>query len=377
MNMPRAWLEIDLTALETNVALLKQHSNNSELMAVVKANAYGHGLVECAKAAVRGGADWLAVAVPREALILRDNQITAPILSWLIDLDDDFEKLIDNSIDIGVSTALQLHKIVEAATNINKPARIHVKIDTGLGRNGSTFADLPELLALCKEFDTLGLLKVVGVMSHLAYADEPDNPTIAVQIDNFKLAVDLMRSMGIDPVVIHLANSAASLALPDTYMNLIRPGLGIYGLFPNVELQVKNSIPLKPVMKLKAKVAMVKEVPAGQGVSYSHQYVTKGNTKLALIPLGYADGIPRSASNTGPVMINNEVFTISGRVCMDQFVVDIGDARVSAGDTAILFGDPEQGEPSVNDWAEAAGTINYEILARMSPLLPRIFITDN
>jgi alanine racemase len=140
---------------------------------------------------------------------------------------------------------------------------------------------------------------------------------------------------------------------------------------------VKNSIPLKPVMKLKAKVAMVKEVPAGQGVSYSHQYVTKGNTKLALIPLGYADGIPRSASNTGPVMINNEVFTISGRVCMDQFVVDIGDARVSAGDTAILFGDPEQGEPSVNDWAEAAGTINYEILARMSPLLPRIFITDN
>jgi len=375
--MPRAWLEIDLTALETNVALLKQHSNNSELMAVVKANAYGHGLVECAKAAVRGGADWLAVAVPREALILRDNQITAPILSWLIDLDDDFEKLIDNSIDIGVSTALQLHKIVKAATIINKPARVHVKIDTGLGRNGSTLADLPELLALCKEFDTLGLLKVVGVMSHLAYADEPDNPTIAVQIDNFKRAVDLMRSMGIDPVVMHLANSAASLALPDTYMNLIRPGLGIYGLFPNVELQVKNPIPLKPVMKLKAKVALVKEVSAGQGVSYSHQYVTKGNTKLALIPLGYGDGIPRSTSNIGPVMINNKMFTISGRVCMDQFVLDIGDAPVSAGDTAILFGDPEDGEPSVNDWAEAAGTINYEILARMNPLLPRIFNTDN
>jgi len=377
VNMPRAWLEIDLTALETNVALLKQHSNNSELMAVVKANAYGHGLVECAKAAVRGGADWLAVAVPREALILRDNQITAPILSWLIDIDDDFAELIDNSIDIGVSSVAHLHKIVEAATIIGKPARVHVKIDTGLGRNGSTFADLPELLALCKEFDTLGLMKVVGVMSHLAYADEPDNPTIAVQIDNFKLAVDLMRSMGIDPVVIHLANSAASLALPDTYMNLIRPGLGIYGLFPNVELQVKNSIPLKPVMKLKAKVAMVKEVPAGQGVSYSHQYVTKGNTKLALIPLGYGDGIPRSASNIGPVMINNEMFTISGRVCMDQFVLDIGDAPVSAGDTAILFGDPEEGEPSVNDWAEAAGTINYEILARMNPLLPRIFNTDD
>jgi alanine racemase len=270
-----------------------------------------------------------------------------------------------------------LHKIVEAATIIGKPARVHVKIDTGLGRNGSTLADLPSLLALCTEFDTLGLLKVVGVMSHLAYADEPDNPTIAVQIDNFKLAVDLMRSMGIDPEVMHLANSAASLALPDTYLNVVRPGLGIYGLFPNVELQVKNPIPLKPVMKLKAKVAMVKEVPAGQGVSYAHQYVTNNSTKLALIPLGYADGIPRSASNTGPVMINNEVFTISGRVCMDQFVVDIGDARVSAGDTAILFGDPEQGEPSVNDWAEAAGTINYEILARMSPLLPRIFITDN
>ena len=375
--MPRAWLEIDLTALESNVALLKQHTNNSELMAVVKANAYGHGLVECAKAAVRGGADWLAVAAPREAIILREHEVTSPILSWLIDLDDDFVKLIEDSIDMGVSSDVQLHKIVEAAKIIGKPARVHVKIDTGLGRNGSTLADLPSLLSLCNEFESLELLEVVGVMSHLAYADEPDNPTIAVQIENFKHAVDLMRAHGIEPEVRHLANSAASLALPDTYLNVVRPGLGIYGIFPNLELQVKNPIPLKPVMKLKAKIALVKEVPAGHGVSYAHQYVTNSSTKLALIPLGYADGIPRSASNIGPVMINNEMFTISGRICMDQFVVDVGDAPVSAGDVAILFGDPEEGEPSVNDWAEAAGTINYEILARMNPLLPRIFNTDN
>jgi alanine racemase len=375
--MPRAWLEIDLTALEKNVALLKQHTKNSELMAVVKANAYGHGLVECAKASLRGGAQWLAVAVPREAIMLREHEITSPILSWLIDIDDDFEELIDNSIDIGVSSDLQLNKIAEAAKIIGKAARIHVKIDTGLGRNGSTLSDLTSLLSLCKKFEKLNLLKVVGVMSHLASADEPNNPSIATQLTNFTHAIDLMRAEGLEPETRHLANSAASLALPETYLNVVRPGLGIYGIFPNIELQAQSQIPLKPVMKLKAKVAMVKEVPAGQGVSYAHQYVTKSSTKLALIPLGYADGIPRAASNIGPVMIGNQVFTISGRVCMDQFVVDVGDAQVSAGDTAILFGDPELGEPSVNDWADAANTINYEILTRMSPLLPRIFVRDS
>lgn len=366
--------DIDLAQLSKNVETLKKKVNGPALMAVVKANAYGHGLVPCAKAAKRGGADWLATALLEEAIELRDAGIEGPILTWLNTIDDQFDECISKNIDLGVNSIESLASIVNAARATGKTARLHVKVDTGLGRNGVTLADLPDLIEALKSAEQDSLVKVVGVMSHFAYADEPTNETIGQQVNNFKIAVDALVNAGFDLEVKHLSNSAATLGLPHTYFNLVRPGVAIYGISPGPEVGEALDHNLKPIMKLRAPIILIKEVPAGTGVSYAHQYHTTETTRLALIPAGYADGIPRSASNKGPVLIGGKLFKIAGRVCMDQFVVDIGDLDVKVGDEAILFGDPANGEPSVNDWADAADTINYEIVTRMGPRVHRNYL---
>jgi alanine racemase len=343
-------------------------------MAIVKANAYGHGLVQSAQAAKRGGADWLATALLEEAIDLRNAGVSGPILTWLNTLDDRFEECISKDIDLGINSLESLSAICAAAGKVGKSARVQVKVDTGLGRNGVTLDDLPNLISALKQAQSAGQVKVVGVFSHFAYADEPSNPTIGEQINNFKIAVDALTDANFELEVKHLSNSAATLGLPHTYNNLVRPGLAIYGISPSPEVGEATEHDLKPVMRLRSPIILIKDVPAGTGVSYAHQYHTKNQTKLALIPAGYADGIPRAASNKGPLLIDGKRFTISGRVCMDQFVVDIGDANVKPGDQAVLFGDPANGEPSVNDWAEAAGTINYEIVTRIGPRVFRNYL---
>jgi alanine racemase len=366
--------EIDLGKLSKNVETLKKKINGPELMAVVKANAYGHGLVQSANAAKRGGADWLATALLEEAIELRDSGVSGRILTWLNTNQDRFAQCIDKDIDLGVNSLESLAGIAAAAREINKSARVHIKIDTGLGRNGVTLTDLPDLISALKKAQNSGLVNVVGAMSHFAYADEPNNSTINEQVQNFKIAVDALADANFDLEVRHLSNSAATLGLPDTYFNLVRPGVAIYGISPGPEVGEAFDHDLKPVMRLFAPIVLIKEVPAGTGVSYAHQYHTTSATKLALIPTGYADGIPRSASNKGPVLINDKRFTVSGRVCMDQFVVDIGDLDAKVGDLAILFGDPANAEPSVNEWATAAGTINYEIVTRLGPRVHRNYL---
>ena len=366
--------EIDLGKLSKNVETLKKKINGPELMAVVKANAYGHGLVQSANAAKRGGADWLATALLEEAIELRDSGVSGRILTWLNTNQDRFAQCIDKDIDLGVNSLESLAGIAAAAREINKSARVHIKIDTGLGRNGVTLTDLPDLISALKKAQNSGLVNVVGAMSHFAYADEPNNSTINEQVQNFKIAVDALADANFDLEVRHLSNSAATLGLPDTYFNLVRPGVAIYGISPGPEVGEAFDHDLKPVMRLFAPIVLIKEVPAGTGVSYAHQYHTTSATKLALIPAGYADGIPRSASNKGPVLINDKRFTVSGRVCMDQFVVDIGDLDAKVGDLAILFGDPANAEPSVNEWATAAGTINYEIVTRLGPRVHRNYL---
>jgi alanine racemase len=374
MSTPHCTAEIDLGALAANVALIKAKVNGPEVMAVVKADGYGHGLIPSARAAVAGGATWLATALLSEAIALREAGVRERVLTWLNTYDDRFMECVSRDIDLAVNSVESAKAIANAAYNVDRRARVHVKVDTGLGRNGVTFEDLDALIVeLQKQSESL---QVVGVMSHFAYADEPTNPTIAKQIQVFKDSVDKLEAAGFELEVKHLSNSAATMGLPDTYFNLVRPGVAMYGVTPGDQVGTAESLGITPVMTLKSNIALLKNVPAGTGLSYAHAYYTKEDTTVALIPAGYSDGVPRAASNKGPVLVGGEKRLVAGRVCMDQFVLDVGGLNVKLGDEVVLFGDPAKGHPSVEEWAAAADTIGYEIITRIGPRVVRDYINS-
>ena len=374
MSTPHCTAEIDLGALAANVALIKAKVNGPEVMAVVKADGYGHGLIPSARAAVAGGARWLATALLSEAIALREAGVRERVLTWLNTYDDRFTECVSRDIDLAVNSVESAKAIANAAYNVDRRARVHVKVDTGLGRNGVTFDDLDALIVeLQKQSENL---QVVGVMSHFAYADEPTNPTIAKQIQVFKDSVDKLEAAGFELEVKHLSNSAATMGLPDTYFNLVRPGVAMYGVTPGDQVGTAESLGITPVMTLKSNIALLKNVPAGTGLSYAHAYYTKDDTTVALIPAGYSDGVPRAASNKGPVLVGGEKRLVAGRVCMDQFVLDVGGLNVKLGDEVVLFGDPAKGHPSVEEWAAAADTIGYEIITRIGPRVVRDYINS-
>ncbi|MGH8962550.1 MAG: alanine racemase [Jatrophihabitantaceae bacterium] len=370
--MLRTEAVVDLAAICANVATLKA-ATAAEVMAVVKADGYGHGLVQSARAARAGGATWFGTATLDEALAVRAAGFTERVLGWLWTPGeaDTLRAAIGAGIDVSVSNGWQLDAVREAATGVGTTARVHLKIDTGLSRNGSYVADWPDLVEAVANAQAAGEVDAVGVWSHFAYADEPGHPTIAKQIIAFRDALDVAARAGVRPQVRHLANSAATLTLPEAHFDLVRPGIAVYGLSP---MPGRDEFGLTPAMTLRAAIASVKRVRAGEGVSYGHAYTTSRETTLALVPLGYADGVPRNATNVGPVSINGSRFTISGRVCMDQFVVDVGDLPVAAGDAAVLFGGGAGGEPTADDWADALGTIHYEIVTRVGARVPRVYV---
>jgi alanine racemase len=364
----RAEAVVDLDAIRDNVARLKA-GTPAEVMAVVKADGYGHGLLESARAALAGGATWLGAAMIDEALALRAAGVTAPVLAWLW-TPVEYERVRDAvavDIDLSVSSGWQLAMVAKAARELGRPARTHLKIDTGLSRNGAYRDDWPELVTAAAREDAVD---AVGVWSHFACADEPGHPTIGKQLQAFRDALDVAEAAGLRPSLRHLANSAATLTLPDAHFDLVRPGVAVYGLSP---VPSAGDFGLVPAMTLRSGLASVKRVHAGEGVSYGHAYTTRHDTTLALVPLGYADGIPRHAGNVGPVTINGRRFTITGRVCMDQFVVDVGDLPLTEQDEAVLFGPGSAGEPRAQDWADAIGTIHYEIVTRIGPRVPRSY----
>jgi alanine racemase len=365
--------EIDLDAISANVARLDAASGDAAVMAVVKADGYGHGIVPSARAALAGGASWLGVAFAEEALALRSAGIDVPILAWLVSANDDVEPLVRGSVDVSVSAPWALDHVSAAAERAGRPARVHLKVDTGLGRAGATRADWPDLVTAAAKAAAGGTVEITGIWSHLAYADAPTHPTIAAQTAAYDEALEVADRAGVRPAVRHLANSAATLALPPTHYDVVRPGIAVYGLSPGPEVGTTAELGLRPAMTLRAEVALVKRVPAGQGVSYAHRYTTQRETTLALVPLGYADGVPRHATNVGPVSIAGQRYVVSGTVCMDQFVVDVGDAAVELGDVAVLFGPGDGGEPTADDWAAAVGTINYEIVTRVGSRVPRVY----
>jgi alanine racemase len=360
---------VDLAAIRHNVATMRA-GTSAALLAVVKADAYGHGLVPCAQAALDGGATWLGTAVIDEALALRAAGITARTLAWLWTPGEaeTVQRAVAGDIDLSVSSRWQLDIVVAAAEATGRTARIHLKIDTGLSRNGCTADEWPDLVSACAKTDAV---QTVGVWSHFAYADSPGHPTIARQVERFTEAVSVAEAAGLPIEVRHLANSAATLTLPSAHFDLVRPGVAIYGLNPVPD---HGDFGLRPAMTLRAGLASVKRIRAGEGVSYGHEYTTTRETTVALVPLGYADGVPRTGTNVGPVSIGGQRFTISGRVCMDQVVVDVGDLAVTEGDLAVLFGAGDDGEPTAQDWAEATGTIHYEIVTRIGPRVTRTYV---
>ncbi|MER6980241.1 alanine racemase [Streptomyces carpinensis] len=375
----RARAEIDLAALRANVRALRDRAPSAALMAVVKSDAYGHGAVPCARAALAAGATWLGTATPEEALALRAAGLSPErvrIMCWLWTPGGPWREAVEADLDVSVSGMWALAEVREAARAAGRPARVQLKADTGLGRNGCQPADWSELVAEARRAEADGLIRITGLWSHFACADEPGHPSIAAQLDRFREMVAHAEGQGVRPEVRHIANSPATLTLPEAHFDLVRTGIALYGVSPSPELGSPADFGLRPVMTLSASLALVKHVPSGHGISYGHHYVTPGETTLGLVPVGYADGIPRHASGTGPVLVAGKWRTVAGRVAMDQFVVDLGGDEPEVGTEAVLFGPGDRGEPTAEDWAQAAGTIAYEIVTRIGTRVPRVYVNE-
>jgi alanine racemase len=350
---------VDLGAITNNIAALRAHVAPAAVMAVVKANGYGHGAVPAARAAVRGGADWLGVVHVAEALEIRRAGVDVPLLCLMAMGSDDHTAAIAAGVDLAAGSAGMVRRLAAAAVTAGRPARVHLKADTGLSRGGATVADWPSVLAAARQAHSEGSIVVAGIWSHFASADDPGNPSIEAQLTAFKEALAVTENAGIKPQVRHIANTAAALDVPDARYDLVRVGGGSYGL-----ATLPGGPPdwLRPAMTLRARLVLVKRVPAGAGVSYGHRYITSRETTLGLVPLGYADGIPRSATGLPLVAARGRRWRIAGTVCMDQFLIDFGDEPVAEGDEVVLFGPGDDGEPTAQEWGDALGTISYEIV---------------
>ncbi len=369
MSRPRAEAVVDVAAIRENVAALRAHVGGRDLMAVVKADGYGHGLVESARASREGGATWLGVALLDEALALRAAGDSGPILSWLAVPGERYAAAIEAAVDVAAYTVDQLDEISAAASVAGRPAMVQLKVDTGLGRGGGSLRSWPDIVRHAGELERAGRIRVSGIWSHLAAGDEPGHPANKAQVVAFADALDVGRAAGLDPQHVHLANSGATLTASETWHTMVRPGISVYGLSPLAG--GASPVPLRPAMTLVAALALVKTLPAGHGVSYGHTFVTDHETTVGLVPLGYGDGVPRHASNVADVAIDGVRLPIIGRICMDQFVVDLGAVMPLVGDAVVVFGEGHDGSPTADDWARAAQTISYEIVTRIGPRVPR------
>ncbi|WP_214108761.1 alanine racemase [Acrocarpospora catenulata] len=361
---------VDLDAVRHNVALLAARAPGAEFMAVVKADAYGHGLLPCARACLEAGATRLGTAYLREALALRAAGITAPVLAWIIPPGEPLEEAIRQGVELSAGSRELVDEIAAAARSAGSTVRLHLKIDTGMSRGGATLATWGGLVDRALAVQAEGLVEIVGVWSHFACADIPGHPSIDSQLAAFEHAI---KHPGLSGAVRHIANSAATLTLPQAKYDMVRCGIAVYGLSPVPEL---GDFGLRPAMTLTARLALVKRVPAGSGVSYGHLYHTAGETSLGVVPLGYADGIMRSATNRVQVLAGGRRRTIAGRVCMDQFVLDLGDDLLTSGDEVVLFGPGDENEPTCQEWADSLGTITYEIVTGIGSRVPRVHLNQ-
>ncbi len=358
---PQAEAIIDLDAIAANVAILREAAGDAAVMVVVKADGYNHGAARVAEAALSAGAREIGVTTIAEALDLRRAGIEAPILCWLNNSDADFAAAIDAGIEIGVPSTKHLRAVGDAAASLGKTAIVSVKVDTGLNRNGASRHEYPLLLDELVRLARDGSVRLRAIFSHLAHADEPHNPIVDVQRQRFLDAIAAAKALGLEPELAHLANSAATLTRPDLHFDMVRPGIAVYGLSPVPDL---GNFGLIPAMTLRSRVALVKDVAAGEGVSYGHEWIAPRDTVVALLPAGYADGIPRALGGKFEVLLGGVRRPGIGRVCMDQVVVDLGPdgGGVQEGDYAVFFGSGSDGEPVAQDWADVLHTIHYEVV---------------
>jgi alanine racemase len=352
---------VDLGAIAHNVRVLREHAGAAQVMAVVKADGYGHGATQVARTALAAGAAELGVATVDEALALRADGITAPVLAWLHPPGIDFGPALLADVQIAVSSVRQLEELLDAGRRTGRTATVTVKVDTGLNRNGVALEQYPSLLTALRQAAADDAVRLRGLMSHMVFADEPDNPINNIQAQRFTEIVVQTRSQGVHFEMAHLSNSSSTMSRPDLAFDMVRPGIAVYGLSPVPSL---GDMGLVPAMTVKCAVALVKSVRAGEGVSYGHTWIAERDTTVALMPIGYADGVFRSLGGRLDVLINGRRRPGVGRICMDQFVVDLGPghADVAEGDEAILFGPGSRGEPTAQEWADLLGTIHYEVV---------------
>lgn len=356
---------IDVSAIRANTRHLRRLTG-AEIIAVVKADGYGHGAALAAVAALEGGATRLGVADIGEGLALRRAGVMAPILAWLHAPGASFVEAAAVGIELGISSFDQLLQAA-AAASVDRPVAVHLKLDTGLSRNGIAPRDWGVVFAEAARLERIGKLRVVGLFSHLSNASDDDD---RAALRTFERGVIAAASAGLTPPLRHISATHSAINLPEARLGCVRIGIGLYGLSPFAD-RSSAELGLVPAMTLRAAVAAVRRVPVGAGVSYGYDYRAATDTTLALVPLGYADGVPRQASGAGPVSIGGARARVAGRIAMDQFVVDVGDRPVAVGEEVVLFGDPTLGAPSADEWAAAAGTINYEIVTRIGARVPR------
>ncbi len=362
----RPEIVVDLAAVRHNARTLAALATPAALMTVVKADGYGHGIVEVGRAARDGGASWLGVATVPEALALRDAGDTGRILCWLTlpaDVEDgSLTRAIEADVDVTAYTVERLDQIVAAGAG-NRGLRVQLKVDTGLSRGGSTLDVWPDLVARAAEHERTGRARVTGVWSHFACSDEPDHPANDLQERRFLDALAVAADAGLEPEVRHLANSAAAILRPSSRFDLVRCGLAAYGLDPAPE--ATHETDLRPAMTVRAPLALAKPIAKGEGVSYGHHWIADEETTVGLVPAGYGDGVPRHGSDVLEVAVDGVRRPVRGSVCMDQVVVDLGGDLPPAGTAVTLFGPGDHGEPTAQEWAEACGTISYEIVTRI------------
>jgi len=365
----RPEIVVDLDAIRRNVGILRDlvAPDGSDVMVVVKADGYGHGMLEAARAAREAGAPWLGVATIDEALRLRDAGDTGRVLCWLTVPGDDWAAAIESDVDVTAYSVAELEEVRGAVRGT--PARVQLKVDTGLSRGGATTDLWPGVVAAARAGEVDGVWRITGVWSHFACSDEPDHPANAAQERVFRNALAIAERAGLTPEVRHLANSAGAILRPSCRYDLVRCGIAAYGLDPAPG--VSPDLGLEPAMTVTAPLALAKDLPAGASISYGHTWTTPSATRVGLVPLGYGDGVPRHAGNTAEVWVDGKRRPIRGRICMDQFVVDLGDDAAEPGDRVVLFGPGTAGEPTADDWARACGTIHYEIVTRMGGRLRR------
>ena len=368
-----AWTEIDLGAIAHNVQELRRLVQpKASFMAVVKANAYGHGAVEISRTALANGANWLGVALLDEALVLRKSGITAPILILGYVPEEQAEAIVESNIRQTVFSFSLAQALSQAAQRLGKPARIHLKIDTGMGRIGFRIEE--ESIREILRIRDLPGLEIEGIFSHFSTADASDKEYAQEQLTRFNRVVKQLEAEALIIPIHHIANSAAVIDLPESHLDLVRPGISIYGLYPSDEVQ-KDRVALRPALSLKARITQVKEVLGETAISYGRTYITSGPTRIASLALGYADGYPRVLSNRGEVLVHGQRAPVVGIITMDQFMVDVGHIPgVQVGDEVVILGRQGNQTITAEEIGEKTGTINYEIVTRIGSRLPKIFL---